>query len=310
MILCCGEALIDMIPVPKVVGAPHWAGYTGGAVFNTAIALARLQQPSGLMTGLSSDTFGEMLKADLRDAGVDMSLSVHSDRKTALAFVTLTDGHATYSFHDEGSAMRMIVPEDLPPLPDSVQALFFGGISLVEDPCASTMEGLLSREAGRRVTMMDPNVRPAFIADPDGYRARIRRMMGLCDIVKVSDEDLDWLQPGPEGLEDKMALVQALGPSIVLVTRGADGALGRMADGTTVTVPARKAVVVDTVGAGDTFNAGFLAQLGQAGLLTRDAVLAMGPEALKAAMAMGGAAAAVVVARAGAEPPRLDELSL
>ncbi len=196
MILCCGEALIDMLPRETTAGEAAFAPYAGGAVFNTAIALGRLGAPAGFFSGLSTDLFGVQLAETLAASQVETDLCARSDRPTTLAFVRLTNGQASYAFYDENTAGRLLAPADLPALPDRVSTLFFGGISLVNEPAAATYEALMAREAPRRVTMLDPNIRPGFIADAAAYRARIGRMIALADILKLSDEDLHWLE-GP-----------------------------------------------------------------------------------------------------------------
>ncbi|MHA6344555.1 carbohydrate kinase family protein [Roseivivax sp. CAU 1761] len=300
MILCCGESLIDMLPRESAAGETAFAPYVGGAVFNTAIALGRLGAPAGYFGGLSTDLFGTMLDAALAASRVETGFAARSDRPTTLAFVTLTDGHARYAFYDENTAGRMLEPADLPALGDDVAALFFGGISLVSEPAADVYAALAAREAGRRVVMIDPNIRPGFIRDPERYRARLAAMLAGADIVKVSDEDMDWLGTAPETLI-------AEGAALVLVTRGAEGVDAVTAAGAE-RVPARPAEVVDTVGAGDTFNAGLLAGLHRAGLLERGALRATGLADLRPAVALGAAAAAVTVSRAGANPPWDSEL--
>lgn len=309
MILCCGDALIDMLPVVGAPGHPAWAAYPGGAVFNTAIALGRLEAPAGLLTGLSADGFGAMLRASLEAACVDWRLSVATDRKTTLAFVTLSDGHASYSFHDEGSALRMLRAEDVPPLPETVRALFFGGISLVGDPCGAAFEELQAREGAGRVVMLDPNIRPSFVADEAAYRSRIDRMIGRADIVKLSDEDLAWLDPAERPLADKLRAVLERGPKVAIATRGSAGALAVTRSGLEIAAPARSVPVVDTVGAGDTFNAGFLARLHELAALDKTALNAPDERALRSALEQGVAAAAIVVTRAGAQPPTRRELA-
>ncbi|EKD59856.1 MAG: hypothetical protein ACD_54C01088G0001, partial [uncultured bacterium] len=260
MILSCGEALIDMLPRTSTDGEAAFAPYAGGAVFNTAIALGRLGAPAGFFSGISTDMLGEILADTLTASKVDISHCARSARPTTVAFVKLVNGQATYAFYDEGTAGRMLAVADLPVLGPEVQALFVGGISLVNDPAASTYEALQAREANARVTMIDPNIRPGFIAGKETeYRARIERMIVRADIVKLSDEDLHWL----EGAGDLVALARGIlakGPKIVFITEGAAGARA-----VTTTqdrfVAAQKVTVVDTVGAGDTFNAGVLAAL-------------------------------------------------
>lgn len=306
MILCCGEALIDMLPRETPGGEHAFAPYPGGAVFNTALALGRLGTPVGFFSGLSTDLFGQQLAEALEASDVDVALAARSDRPTTLAFVRLVSGQASYAFYDENTAGRLLAPSDLPELPEGIGTLFFGGISLVNEPAAATYEALMAREAARRVTMLDPNIRPGFVRDEAGYRARIGRMIALADIVKLSDEDLHWL----EGPGDLLALARGIlarGPRLVLVTEGARGA-----QAVTATQARRRGAVAvtvaDTVGAGDTFNAGALAALHEAGVLTKAALAALPDEALDAALSLGTRAAAVTVSRPGANPPWADEL--
>ena len=308
MILCCGEALIDMIPAPTTSGPDGFVPHAGGAVFNTAIALGRLGVKAGLLTGLSSDMFGQQLSEALRASHVDTAHVIVADRPTTLAFVRLQDGHATYSFFDENSAGRMLGIGDLPTLSPDVTSLYFGGISLACEPGANTYAAVLEREGGGRAVMMDPNIRSQFITDDTAYRARLDRMMALTDIVKVSDEDLEWILPAPPSLEDKVRAVLKMGPSVVILTKGSDGATGYLHNGTEISAPARRVDIVDTVGAGDTFNAGVLAKLYALGWLEKSKLTDLPAEVLGQALDYGAQVAAVTVARAGANPPWAGEL--
>ncbi|MBD8889998.1 carbohydrate kinase family protein [Roseibium litorale] len=308
MILCCGEALIDMIPAQTGSGEKAYLPLAGGAVYNTAIALGRLECPAGMLTGLSTDLFGQQLATGLTASNVDTSLCITSSRPTTLAFVELTGGHASYTFYDENSAGRLLSPEELPPLPTSVTALYLGGISLAVEPCAEAYAALAA-DAGDRVVMIDPNIRPGFIKDENRYRDRLDRMTARADILKVSDEDLHWLEPGDATLADKAARLQAKGAGIVLVTKGKDGALGFLQNGQQVSVHGQSVTVVDTVGAGDTFNAGVLASLQDRKLLSREALAKAGAEDISQALAFGAKVAAVTVSRAGANPPWRSELT-
>lgn len=308
MILCCGEALIDMIPEKTESGTSGFVPHIGGSVFNTAIALGRLGTRTGMLTGLSRDLFGRQLDDALKASHVDTGLVAYSDRPATLAFVQLVDGHATYTFYDENSANRMLAPEDIGPLPGDVSALYFGGISLCNPPAADTYLALAEREAGRCAMMLDPNIRPNFISDIPAYRARIARMLAVADIVKVSDEDLGWLYPGPEALTEKLTALLKAGPSVVIMTRGGSGATAYLRDGREVSVAAVPAQVVDTVGAGDTFNAGVLAKAAEMGLLTPGGLASASDQALAAVLGFGAQVAAVTVSRAGANPPWRDEL--
>ena len=307
MILSCGEALIDMLPRVTTEGEAAFAPYAGGAVFNTAIALGRLGAPSGFFSGVSNDMLGEILAETLSASKVDTRFLARSDRPTTVAFVKLVNGQATYAFYDEATAGRMLSTDQLPDLPAEVQALFFGGISLVNDPAASTYAALQAREAGTRVTMIDPNIRPGFIAGKEApYRARIGAMIARADIVKLSDEDLHWL----EGAGDLTALARGIvarGPKVVFITEGAEGARAVTAT-TERRAAARRVTVADTVGAGDTFNAGVLAAFHEAGVLTKTAIADLPDAVLDAALDLGIRAAAVTVSRPGANPPWRGEL--
>ncbi|RFU11653.1 carbohydrate kinase [Rhodobacteraceae bacterium W635] len=308
MILCCGEALIDMIPAPTTDGGEGFVPHSGGAVFNTAIALGRLGARAGMVTGLSSDMFGQQLAESLRASHVDTSRVILTDRPTTLAFVKLEDGHASYSFFDENSAGRMIAEPDLPTLSEEATALFFGGISLAVEPCADTYAALLAREGATRAVMMDPNIRPGFIKDAGRYRERLARMLASADIAKVSDEDLAWLYPDAGDMPAQLAQLRAAGPAIVVLTRGAMGATATLADGTEVHVDAPPVTVADTVGAGDTFNAGLLASLSAQGVLGKAGLRALTPAQLQEALTLAARTAAVTVSRAGANPPWRWEL--
>ncbi len=306
MILSCGEALIDLLPRQATTGEAAFAPHAGGAVFNTAVALGRLGAPSAFFSGVANDFLGQILADRLTESNVDTRYLVRNYRPSTVAFVQLTNGQARYAFYDEGTAGRMLAESDIPALPADVSACFFGGISLVNDPCGATYEAMMLRYAASRVTMIDPNVRPGFIKDQAAYRARIGRMVAVADIVKLSDEDLFWLE-GDGDLATVARSLLARGPKLVLITEGATGAHGFTASQTAF-APAHKVTVADTVGAGDTFNAGALAALHQAGALTKARIAALSDAELMSALKLGVAAAAITVSRPGANPPWAHEL--
>ncbi len=308
MILCCGEALIDMLPGRTAQGAQAFVPHPGGAVFNTAIALGRLGSGVALLSAIGDDMFGRQLERALLESGVAREYLMRVQRPTTLAFVQLEEGQASYSFYDENSAGRMLSESEMPTLRDDISALFFGGISLACEPGAEAYAALLEKAGHGRAVMIDPNIRPDFIAEPERYRKRLGRMLARADILKLSDEDLDWLDPSPRPQEQKIAALLDQGPALVILTRGKGGASAYSRAGWQRHVPAQTADVIDTVGAGDTFNAGVLAWLSKHGLLHRPAIEALDPQACSAALRQGARVAAVTVSRAGANPPWASEL--
>ena len=318
MILSCGEALIDMLPRTSTGGESCFAPYAGGAVFNTAIALGRLGVPSGFFSGISTDLLGQLLADTLTASQVDLSLAVRNGRPTTVAFVKLTNGNATYAFYDENTAGRMLTAADLPALPATINALFFGGISLVNDPAASTYEALQAREAPARVTMIDPNFRAAFVDAQDSltpgtkarYMARVDRMLARADIVKLADEEIHQIYRADDlaaFARDLLAPGSDHGPKVIFITEGSKGARAITATQDRF-IPATPVTVADTVGAGDTFNAGVLTALHRAGLLSKPAIASLSADALDAALILGTRAAAITVSRPGANPPWADEV--
>lgn len=307
MILCCGEALIDMLPRTTTGGEPAFAPYVGGALFNSAIALGRLGAPAGFFSGLSSDLFGAQLREALGASKVSSTYAHTSPRPTTLAFVRLTDGQATYTFYDENTAGRMLAIEDLPKLGAEIEAMLFGAVSLISEPAGSAYEEFMRREHESRVMMLDPNIRPNSIPDKARHMRRIREMMAMADIVKLSDEDLNWFDEAGTH-EDVVRNWLDRGPKLIVVTHGGEGAVGYSKEHKVTVVP-RKVEVVDTVGAGDTFNAGILASLHEQGLLTKAAIGDLSQDAIRNALELGAKAAAVTVTRAGANPPWRHEIA-
>lgn len=306
MIVCCGEALIDMLPRQSTLGEPAFAHYSGGAVFNTAIALGRLGVPVEFFSGLSMDLFGHQLRQSLAASKVGSRYAHLSARPTTLAFVQLVDGHANYVFYDEGTAGRMLSEADLPALDADVDAMLFGAISLIPEPCGSSYEALMERNHRQHVMMLDPNIRPDFIPDRELHLGRIGRMMAMADIVKLSDEDLNWFgEAGPT--DEVVAGWLRRGPKLIVVTHGSRDVVGYTSRFKVAVTPPQTNVV-DTVGAGDTFNAGLLASLHEQSLLTKTAVADLSESAVRDALGLGVRAAAVTVSRAGANPPWRHEL--
>jgi fructokinase len=306
MILCCGEALIDMLPRKGGDGADVYQPFNGGSVYNTAIALGRLGTPTGFFAGLSTDFFGDSLAEGLTVAGVSQKFIRRKDLHTTIALVKLTDGHARYSFIDEGSAGRMLEKRDIPKIPRSVAALHFGSISLIPEPSGGTYEALLKKAAKSHVISLDPNIRPTVIKDKKKHLARLKRLMAKADLVKISDEDVKWMTGKQEFAKVAKAWLKD-GAKIVAITRGGEG-VEVFTKLHALSLAAPKVKVADTVGAGDTFTAGFLTYLHRNGLLTKKAMASIEATQLMHAAEFAMKAAAVTVSRFGADPPWANEV--
>jgi fructokinase len=306
MILCCGEALTDLIPGVTADGSPAFIPKTGGSVFNTAIALGRLGIPAAFFGGLSTDFFGDELRKAMLASHVDISLAPVSERYTIAAFVKLEGRQARYSFIDEGSACRMLAPQDLPPLPDRISALHLGSFPLALEPCGSAFEELCRRECHKRVIHFDPNIRANLIKDRNSHRQRVERIVAMSDLIKLSDEDLAWMAPGAS-VESFAKDWLARGAKLVVVTRGKDGAVA-FTRNFRAEVSGVEVKVADTIGAGDTFTAGILAALHRAKRLNKADIAALDRDSVLAALNLAVRAAAVTVSRPGADPPWSHEL--
>lgn len=308
MILSIGEALIDFVPGRSEGGREAFMPVPGGCPYNTAIAAARLGVPAGYLGRLSTDMFGDQLVANLQRNHVHTGFIGRADQPSTLAFVRRDKlGNARYAFYSTGSADRSLSDADLPqPFPRNVRALQFGSISMVLEPSASTIAGLLEREAGKRVLSFDPNVRDSLIPDRDAYREWFEKLTALSTIVKISDDDLEWIYPDSD-IDSCASRLLSLGADLVVLTRGADGASAHTAE-EVARVPAVNAAVSDTIGAGDSFHGALLAWLHDRDLLTVEAVAGLTRDDLQAALQYAGTVAAITCSREGADPPYLEDL--
>jgi fructokinase len=307
MILVCGEALIDMFARAAPPDAPMpLEAVVGGSPFNVAVGLARLGAPAALFAGISTDAFGERLFAALRREGVETRHVARSARPTTLSVVALGDGGApTYAFYGVGAADRSLSLADLPAIGPEVEALHFGSYSIAVPPVADALAALAERER-RRFVSLDPNVRLNVEPDVAVWRARVGAMLPHAALVKVSAEDLAHLHPGDEPAAVARAWL-AQGAAMVVVTRGGEGAAAFRA-GDELAVPHVPVAVVDTVGAGDAFQAALLDGLRRAGLLSRDGLAAAARETLRPILARAANAASIACGRKGADLPRAADL--
>jgi fructokinase len=279
----------------------------GGSPLNVAQGLARLGRPVAFLAGLSTDAFGERLLASLAAEGVDTSLIVRSDAPSTLSVVSVdARGVPRYAFHGTGAADRQLSHDTLPALPPTVRVLQFGSYALAVEPVGSALLALAARERGQRLVAYDPNVRLNVEPDVARWRALVDRMVSIAHLVKVSDEDLGLLYPA-EAPEQVAARWLAQGAVLVAVTRGGQGA-SAWTRSARADVPTPQVKVIDTVGAGDTFQAALLAWLDEQGVLTPQALARLDAAALQGALGFAARAAALTCSRRGADLPRRSEL--
>lgn len=308
MIISCGEALIDFVPVNAGGERLTYLPVPGGSPYNTAISAARLEVPTAYLGRISSDFFGDMLVDNLEANGVQADYIVRSDEPTTLAFVKRDEsGDAQYAFYTNGSADRNLSTADVPKtVPEAVKAILFGSISLTMEPGATTITDFVAREGERRTISFDPNIRPTMISDRSAYLERFEEWIAAATIVKISDADLEWLYPR-ESLADASRRMLDMGAALVIVTKGADGSMAMSRD-YAVEVPASQTRVADTIGAGDSFHAGLISWLDRHDKLDLDTVRSLRPEDARGALGFAANVASITCSRSGANPPYLREL--
>ena len=307
MIVSCGEALIDFVPQKR--GHSTYSSCPGGSPYNLAIAAARLGAPTGFLGKISRDFFGEMLFELLTAEGVDTTFTPRSNRPSSLAFVKIEDNQEPrYAFYTENTADRNLVLGDIPEvLPDEVECLAFGSISLLLNPQGETIKNLIRRELGKRALSFDPNVRPMLVDNKGAYVSEIEELAGLSTIVKVSSTDLEWMYPRRSVLESAAEWVDR-GTGILVVTRGKEGAV-LISSNYRVEAPEYRVRVKDTIGAGDTFHAAFLVRLRQLGRLSSRCASELTRAEAREAVEFAVKASGLNCARQGANPPTAAEMA-
>jgi fructokinase len=306
-ILVAGEALMDCIPLPDDAFRP----IVGGSPFNVAVAAARLGRPAGtgvgFMSGISTDFFGDRLMRALHAEGIDTAWVARLDAPTTLAFVDLSGPSPRYAFYDEKSATRSFTTHAIPELPGAAGFVHVGSVSLIGAPGADEIAQMAHTAAAvGRVVSVDPNVRASLVANDPAWRPRINGLLEIASVVKLSDEDLETLEPGMAPA-DFAARTLAGGASLVIVTGGGAGAEAWTPTGHAhVTAP--KIVVADTIGAGDTLMAATLVHLAEHGLDSRASIAALDASAMTDLLTFATRAAAVTCTRAGCNPPLRHEV--
>ena len=307
MIVVCGEALMDVFPAGDTPGGVTLDARIGGSPFNVAVGVARLERPVAFFGALSTDVFGDRLLRALAAEGVDTRLVARVDEPTTLGLVGC-DAHGvpTYTFHGARGADRQLTEAALAWPALAVDAVQVGSYATVVEPVAATLRALVERARPHALVGYDVNVRLAVEPDLARWREALAWHLARADLVKLSDEDLQALAPGIDADAFARGALQH-GARLVVVTRGSAGATAwtRRAHASVEAVPVP---LVDTVGAGDSFQAALLAWLFDARCLSRDALDALDTEQLAAALRYATRAAAITCSRRGADLPRRGEL--
>ncbi len=303
MFLICGEALFDLFLRPTATDELCLDAVPGGSPFNVALGLARLGQKAEFFSGLSSDLMGKRLAVFMEKEGIGFAHAVRSTNPTALSIVALNaDGSADYAFYPDFPAYSAITEADLPALGSDIRIIHMGSIATALEPVASSLAIFAERECGRRLIAYDPNVRPSIVPDLGVWRRSFERLTAAAHLTKVSAEDLALLYPGLTHADVAQKAMER-GVRLVVITRGSEGASGWTRNSQALSLP-RPVEVVDTVGAGDSYQAALLAGLAEMGCTDPDALDALSPDALARLLEFAGQAAALTCGKRGADLPR------
>ena len=308
MFVVCGEALMDVYVRDSTATGLLLDARVGGSPFNVAVGLARLGQPVQFLCPLSQDVPGERLMQTLRDEGVGTALVARNQAATTLSVVSVgATGVPSYAFHGHGAADRQLTVETLPELPADTQVLQFGSYALAVEPVGSALRHLAARERPQRLIAYDPNVRLNVEPRVAHWLPIVQEMTQLAHIVKVSDEDLGLLYPDEAPAVVAQRWLDS-GAHLVVVTRGATGseAWGRAGHATAQSLLVD---VIDTVGAGDTFQGAMLTWLQEHDALSPEKLDALSVHDMSAMLRFAARAASITCSRRGADMPRREELA-
>jgi fructokinase len=301
MITVIGEALVDIIVDPT----GNVTSVVGGAPLNTARTCARLGIDTTFLGGVSTDAFGGRIMRLLSEDGVTYALGAQVHEPTTLAIAQIDEhGAATYRFMMEGTSAAAVTPDQaLAAVTADCRVVHAGTLGLVLQPLADATRAVVAAAPDDRIVMIDPNCRPSVMTTSDVFRSTLDSVLGRADIVKVSGDDLEFMFPGIELVEAARTLQSQCG-AVVLFTDGAKAVrVMNGADEIVLNVP--KVPVVDTVGAGDSFSGGFLAEWMHRGLTRNDV---RDTDKIVSAARYGIAVAGITCQRPGADPPRTGEV--
>lgn len=314
-VVCCGEALVDLISADRT--GRTWHAAPGGSPFNAAVAAGRLGAPTSFLGVLSDDRFGQLLRDHLDGSQVSWRTCPITTEPTTLAVVTQgpDDVEPSFAFHVAGTTTVSSRTIDLHLPADTGVLHVSGSMALVLEPAASRIEALLAAARHRTLVHLDPNPRPSVAGGRERYLARLGRWLALADVVKVSAADIEWLEPGANPLDLAQRWLAAGDdddgddvPAAVVITRGSKGAAVVCGAGVIEVVPEQAVDVVDTVGAGDTFAGAMLAAFAAHGVTDRRTLAGLDEQWWHTALRFAVEAAGIACGRVGADPPWRSEL--
>ncbi|WP_158671971.1 carbohydrate kinase family protein [Bradyrhizobium guangdongense] len=308
MLIASGDALIDFVPTRNVDGREAVMPAVGGSCLNVAIGMARLGAPAGFVGGISTDLFGRMIAEHATASSVDISLAARSDHQTTLAFVRIVAGESQYAFYDAETATRNWTYRRGTIPFDTVEALHVGSTTLVNDQGAAETKALIADARATSTISFDPNCRPNLVKDKPSYLACMAGFAASADLIKMSDVDFAYLF-GDEPYPLRASALLGQGTSLVVITRGNNGAVAWHARAGQIEVEAPRVEVADTIGAGDSFQAALLFALHKQQRLARARLDDIGADELRRALSFAANCAGLTCTRPGADPPWSREVN-
>jgi len=308
MITIGGENLIDYVQTEVKDGLPVYTAIPGGSCYNVAIAAARQGQTVSYVTPISTDSLGNVLAQRLIDDGIQLA-TPRTDAPTSLAVVSVNNGQPSYQFYRSATADRQITPDTLDAaISDQTRVFHIGSLALIEGADADLWEQRFATLAANDViTSLDPNARPVVVKDKDQYVARLLRVMKHARVLKLSDEDLEYLAPDQPLMEAFEQICSETQAAIIILTKGADGAVVRCGSTQFDVAVAQAEPLVDTVGAGDTFMGTLLVEISKTGF-SASKLGSIAKDELARIVTRAAKAAALNCQSAGCNPPYEQDL--
>ena len=308
MLLSCGDALIDFLPVKSADGRDAIVPMVGGSCLNIAIGMARLGARAGFVGGISTDLFGRMIADHAMASGVELQYATRSARQCTLAFVRSVAGDPQYAFYDVETASRnwMYRSGSIPF--GKIDVIHVGSTTLVDDAGAARTFALVKEAQGSTTISFDPNCRPNLVIDKAEYVKRMKMFTATADVIRMSDVDFGYLYGDDDDYAGRAESMIEAGTSLVVVTRGMQGVRAWHSKAGALEAEAPMVTVVDTIGAGDSFQAGLLFALHALGRIGTGPLREATAAELRRALSFASICAAFTCGRAGADPPRRTDI--